>query len=59
MLLVKLQLKDIQKNADIISGFANPIKGSTFYARFGNIPIVLLLFLNLIIFAKTNIGMNK
>lgn len=40
------------KNAEIISDFAYPIKGSTFYSKFGDIPSIAFLFIVLIIFAK-------
>lgn len=55
----KIITKRQSENPEIISGFANSIEGNTFYSKFGNAPIVLLLILILIIFTKTNHGVYK
>ncbi len=44
--------KGQSENAEIISGFAYAIEGSTFYSKYGNVPIILLMVVVLIIFVK-------
>jgi len=50
--------KKYSKKAEIITGFAYPIRGNTFYSKFGNVPVITLFFLIIIIFVK-KIGKNK
>ncbi len=47
----KIITKEHSNKAEIISGFAYPIKGNTFYSKFGNVPVITI-FLIIIIFAK-------